>query len=1109
MAGTNSAINRKFKYIPFMSVTVDSNALKRLEKNPNVKGIFEDYEVEPTLLETNAVIQSATAWATGYTGSGWTVAVLDTGVDSSHSWFSGGRVVSEACYSTNDPTSYYSLCPGGVTESTASGSAAPVSDHGTHVAGIAAGNDTSDGICDDATLGVCGVGNGADIIATQVYSSGFRATTTDLIKAMERVYELTDSYSIAAVNMSLSTKDEFEGDCDHLAYPLKTMVDTLRSVKVATVVAAGNEGHKAGIGYPSCISTTISVGATNDLDAVAGYSNIGANVDLLAPGGSPWVGTRVVSSVPGGGTGGKSGTSMAAPHVAGAWAVLKEAASDVGVVDGVDDILEYLHEGGVSVDDDRSGGTVTDLRRIDLAGALNYMGISATPLNATVPEALDVVLSGDFVDGGTLIGDYTFYDEGDDSESGSTYQWQTAADNTGAGAADIPGATGKSYVLTASDLTGYIRFCVTPSDGVNTGAEACSIWRRPPLDIHVDRNITGGAADGSSWTDAYAYLQDGLSDTAAFQGDTVHIAEGVYYPDVGTGTTPDDRTSTFILKEGVTLLGGYPTGGGARDWQTHRTVLSGDLLGDDSQQPIITDIYSATGRADNALHVVTVLAAQDAPLLNGLYITAGYADGSAFPANDGGGIYAWEAPLSLQSVQLSGNFAADDGGGLMIGKAQLALTNTLFLSNYADGSGGGLYTYYVEPEMNEVAFVSNAASLGGGIYNFGSSGSMTGTYFYDNSANYGGGLMNNFLSSPNMVQTRILGNYAAAEGGGLYNWNSSSPTLTNALISGNYAGTAGGGVVNWTSASPVFVQTTISGNYGGDGGGIYNWGSTLTLKNSILWGNGDGAGNPNIFSDAASFAHFSSSIAQGSGGSGAWDAGFGTDNGGNLDQDPLFISPWTPASAPTVYGDYNTLFASPAVDAGDNTLLPADAQDLDGDSDTAEPLPLDLTPDTRVVNGAVDMGAFEWNDADGDGLSTAYELQLGTDPYTFTPYLVGTGDTDALSGGASVEVIAGLEGRDSLTGNGGGDVFLFTSRWDGGDTITDFTVGEDRLAVIDLFAREGVDTLDPLGDGYISIYESRGRVYVYYHPPGENLIVLALVQGVTGAEMSNSANFIW
>ena len=76
--------------------------------------------------------------------------------------------------------------------------------------------------------------------------------------------------------------------------------------------------------------------------------------------------------------------------------------------------------------------------------------------------------------------------------------------------------------------------------------------------LYVDDSATG-ANDGSSWCDAYVYLQDALS-AAAASGGTVNeiwVAQGIYKPDQGTRQTPGDRKATFQLLTGVALMGGY------------------------------------------------------------------------------------------------------------------------------------------------------------------------------------------------------------------------------------------------------------------------------------------------------------------------------------------------------------------------------------------------------------------------------------------------------------------------------------------------------------------------------------------------------------------------
>ncbi|MDX2418582.1 MAG: S8 family serine peptidase [Xanthomonadales bacterium] len=370
----NTQIRRQFTTVPFMALTADQATLDYLAQSPLVASITEDTISKPTLASSNPVIGSPLAWAEGYDGSGWAVAVLDTGVDNTHSWFTEpvSKVVSEACYSTNLAGVTESWCPEGASSSTAidSGLNCDLSvggcDHGTHVAGIVAGN--------DETGPDFGVARGADIIAMQVFSKFLTEAncgvgqapctasfSSDQIAALERVLVLADSMNIAAVNMSLGGGNySDQASCDVANPGVKAAIDNLRSVGVATVIASGNDGWTDSIGAPGCISTAISVGATSDNDAIASFSNIYPQIHLLAPG------VDIDSSVPGDGVATKNGTSMATPHVAGAWAVMRQ----LNPVASVSDVLTTLQNSAILVDDLRTGGIETDMPRINLELAI-------------------------------------------------------------------------------------------------------------------------------------------------------------------------------------------------------------------------------------------------------------------------------------------------------------------------------------------------------------------------------------------------------------------------------------------------------------------------------------------------------------------------------------------------------------------------------------------------------------------------------------------------------------------------------------------------------------------------------------------------------------------
>jgi subtilisin family serine protease len=151
----------RFKYIPYIALNSDAPTLRIINAAPQATTIEENMSEAPPLAESVPLIGAPKAWADGFRGQGQTIAILDTGIDKAHP-FLAGKVVSEACYSGSSGTAE-SVCPGGVTASTAAGSGIPCEFgdcfHGTHVAGIAAGQGTE----------FSGVARESNLISIQVF----------------------------------------------------------------------------------------------------------------------------------------------------------------------------------------------------------------------------------------------------------------------------------------------------------------------------------------------------------------------------------------------------------------------------------------------------------------------------------------------------------------------------------------------------------------------------------------------------------------------------------------------------------------------------------------------------------------------------------------------------------------------------------------------------------------------------------------------------------------------------------------------------------------------------------------------------------------------------
>jgi subtilisin family serine protease len=367
--------------VPAISLEVNSAELALLLGHPDVEYVVESGTSYPTLMNTIPLINASSAYSAGYAGAGMYVAIIDTGFMENHPFF-GGRVVNESCFSTTNSGST-SLCDNGVNQILDTpGSAAPCTTnadctHGTHVAGIAIGN-----------LGAAkgyyfnGVAAAASLVAVKAASTptsggrlGFQ--DTDVLAALGHIYTLhtQGTYRIAAINLSIGDNSINPSTCDSRNPAIAQQIALLASVGVPTVIAAGNSSSSAGIAYPACLSNVVVVAATTKNDAIAtNYSNNYANTTLLAPGGLFSGGTPadILSSV----TGPQqydylSGTSMAAPHVTGAFALLRQAHPEASLAQ----LVSALQTGPLIYDSRNNLNLYKP--RLDVKAALAWLNSSA------------------------------------------------------------------------------------------------------------------------------------------------------------------------------------------------------------------------------------------------------------------------------------------------------------------------------------------------------------------------------------------------------------------------------------------------------------------------------------------------------------------------------------------------------------------------------------------------------------------------------------------------------------------------------------------------------------------------------------------------------------
>jgi len=251
--------------------------------------------------------------------------------------------------------------------------------------------------------------------------------------------------------------------------------------------------------------------------------------------------------------------------------------------------------------------------------------------------------------------------------------------------------------------------------------------------IYVDADATG-ANDGSSWADAFDDLAIAVDAIEGTDVDEVRVAQGVYRPPTWS------RTEHFWLLNGVTIKGGYAGYGepdpNARDIDKYKTILSGDLLGNDREVSDPCDLLDDPFRADNCYHVVSSVGNDATAVLDGFIIRGGNANG----------------PYSRDH---------DIGGGMRNAhNSNPTLINCTFLENSAEW-GGGMYNAG-SPVLTECTFRVNSARYGGGMYNvlsFKPPVTLVNCTFIGNTSQWGGG-MDNYESDVTLINCTFSGNRA-------------------------------------------------------------------------------------------------------------------------------------------------------------------------------------------------------------------------------------------------------------------------------------------------------------------------------------------------------------
>jgi autotransporter family porin len=359
--------------------------------------------------------------------------------------------------------------------------------------------------------------------------------------------------------------------------------------------------------------------------------------------------------------------------------------------------------------------------------------------------------------------------------------------------------------------------------------------------IFVNGDVEG-SGNGKSWSTAFKSLTDALE--AAQEGESVWVAAGTYLPTEG-----NDRNTSFRLKEGVDLYGGFAGRESSldqRDWEKNKTILSGDIGRRDYVE-------------DNCYHVVW---GADRALLDGFVVTGGYSRDAPFggPGGPGPGGPP-RRPPGPGGPGGGGPPPPGPGGGG--GRPPIHITPDRILQGPNIGIGAGMVNFQAAPTVRNCSFIGNEARKGGGVYNMVTKvfppprgvdrpmPTFINCVFENNVADgRGGGVANDLGTNPVFLSCVFKGNVCKQKGGGMYNDFGCSPIVINSLFIENKADYAAA-MGNDGASHPIIYYNTFTRNRAGTSGPSVYMGTgpsndPAVLK-SIVWGNQCEWGDPGIY----------------------------------------------------------------------------------------------------------------------------------------------------------------------------------------------------------------------------------------------------------------------
>lgn len=495
--GVGGKIKYTYHLVPAIAAEVPEAAIDGLRRNPKVRAVEPDLQVHAIDAELDNSwgvkrIGAGKVHDGGNKGTGVKVAIIDSGIDYTHPDLDDNYVGGYDFVNSD---------------------ADPMDDngHGTHVSGTVAAED------DD--VGVVGVAPEARLYGLKILGSDGSGSYSDVIAALQW-----------SVDSGIQVTNNSYGSSGDPGSTVQAAFDNSAAAGILHAAAAGNSGNPPGkgdnVGYPARYESVIAVAATDKDDKRARFSSTGPDVELAAPG------VSINSTKLGGGYVEYSGTSMAAPHVAGAAALVIAA----GFADVRTQIQSTADDLGVTGQDSQYGFGLVD--------ADEAAGVSE-PVNEAPIVSITSPADGSTFDSEATIGFAGTASDTDDGDLTASLVW----------ASDIDGqiGTGGNFSTTLSDGTHTITASVTDTDG-KSGTDTISITVGSPpaeattVSVYSITYSTEGGKNSDKHLNVTVALVDDLGHAVSDASVSITLSHDSGSSWGGTGTTGSDGTVTFSLK---------------------------------------------------------------------------------------------------------------------------------------------------------------------------------------------------------------------------------------------------------------------------------------------------------------------------------------------------------------------------------------------------------------------------------------------------------------------------------------------------------------------------------------------------------------------------------